>query len=84
MPDAWNQPRPSQLHEAVAQALETMLSRPEYLSDQGEMLRLLREQLSTILTEAPIQGDVVNAVAIRAQLATVIDAEIAKLAARVS
>ena len=84
MPDAWNHPTPPHLHEAVSQALEAMLSRPEHLSDPGEMLRLMQEQLSTVLAEAPIRGDVVNAVAIRAQLATVIHTEIIKLAARVS
>jgi hypothetical protein len=48
------------------------------------MLRLLRSQLDEVLAEAPINGNAVEAIAFRARLAALCDAEIARLEARVS
>ncbi|MFC0389501.1 hypothetical protein [Muricoccus vinaceus] len=84
MQNTWSQPRRDQLRQTVSQALKTMLLRPEYLSYPGEMLRQLEEQVSLVLTEAPIREDVGSTLAIRAELAAVIHTEIARLTARVS
>jgi hypothetical protein len=63
---------------------EAVLRRREGGQDQAEMLRPLRLQLEQLLVEASINGNAVEAIALRARLAAVCEAGIARLEARVS
>jgi hypothetical protein len=72
------------LAQALAVALDAVLRRRAAGQDRVELLKRLRSQLEKVLTEAPVTGDALEAIAFRARLAALCDAEIAKLEARVS
>jgi hypothetical protein len=72
------------LAQALAVAFDVVLRRRAAGHDRVELLKRLRSQLERVLTEAPITGDALEAIAFRARLAALCDAEIAKLEARVS
>jgi hypothetical protein len=83
MQDQMPSPSADGLEGALAVAFEAVLRRREGGQDQAEMLRLLRRQLEEVLAKAPINGNALEAIAFRARLAALCDAEIAKLEARV-
>jgi hypothetical protein len=72
------------LERALAVALDAMLRRRVAGQGQVETLKTLRWQMDRVLTEAPITGDTLEAIAFRARLAALCGAELAKLEARVS
>jgi hypothetical protein len=72
------------LERALAVALDAVLRRKAAGQDQVETLKALRWQMGRVLAEAPVTGDALEAIAFRARLAALCDAEIAKLEARVS
>jgi hypothetical protein len=84
MRDPFDPPSSDGLEHALTVAFETVLRRREGGQGQAKMLRLLRSQLEEVLAEAPINGNALEAIALRARLAALCDAELAKLEARVS
>jgi hypothetical protein len=72
------------LEQALATALHTVLRQRAAVGGQAETLKILRSQLEKVLTEAPISKDALEAIAFRARLAALCDAEITRLEARVS
>jgi hypothetical protein len=84
MRDQLHSPSADGLERALAVVFEAVLRRREGGQDQAKMLRLLRSQLDEVLAEAPINGNAMEAIAFRARLAALCDAEIARLEARVS
>ena len=67
---------------SLAGALESMLSRSEE-GDRLTLIRTLRSQMARVLSEAPIKGDPVKAVALRTRMAALFEAEFARMEAAV-
>jgi hypothetical protein len=72
------------LEQALAVAIDAVLMRRAVGQSQAETLKVLRWQLEMALAEAPVTGDALDAIAFRARLAALCDAEITRLEARVS
>jgi hypothetical protein len=71
------------LERALAVAIDMVLRRRAAGQSRAETLKVLRWQLEMALAEAPITGDTLDAIAFRARLAALCDAEITRLEARV-
>jgi hypothetical protein len=72
------------LEQALAVAIDMVLRRRAAGQSRAETLKALRWQLEMALAEAPVTGDALDAIAFRARLAALCDAEITRLEARVS
>jgi hypothetical protein len=84
MPDQFDPSIDDRLEQALAIAVQTVLKRRSAIGEQAETLKVLRWQLEKVLAQAPISGDALEAIAFRARLAALCEAEIAKVEARVS
>lgn len=65
---------------SLAGALEGMLKRSE-AADRRVLLQTLRSQMTKVLSEAPLKGDITRAIALRARMAAMFDAEFTRMEA---
>ncbi|HEY8613974.1 MAG TPA: hypothetical protein VIL69_22160 [Roseomonas sp.] len=84
MQDHQDSRRPDGLERAVAEAVGAVLRRRGADQDLAEILHLLRRQLGKVLAEAPVSGDALDEIVLRARLASLFDAEITRHEAQVS
>lgn len=78
MQDGLNTPGDDTLSQAVAEALKRMLVGSNSAQAPAELLQTLRWQLMRVLAEAPMTGDDVVGIKLRACLACVFEQEISK------
>jgi hypothetical protein len=71
------------LEKAVAVALEVVLRRGEGEYERAEMLKVLRWQLGHVLAKTPVEGDALQAIAFRARLAALFNAEFDRCEAQI-
>ncbi|TPG44307.1 hypothetical protein EAH89_27310 [Roseomonas nepalensis] len=62
---------------SLAEAMDVMLGRTAE-GDQPSLIRTLRTQMERVLTESPVGGDPLQAIAVRSRLAVLFDAEFAR------
>ncbi|WP_198385129.1 hypothetical protein [Roseomonas sp. KE2513] len=65
---------------SLAGALEGMLKRTE-AGDRRALVQTLRSQMTKALAEAPLKGDITRAVALRARMAALFNAEFDRMEA---
>ncbi|WP_084698587.1 PilZ domain-containing protein [Muricoccus aerilatus] len=78
MQDGLEPPDDDCLSQAVAEALKRILAGSEPALAPAELLQTLRWQLARVLAEAPITGDGVVGIELRARLACVFEQEITR------